>query len=124
MKAKRKPAAKDPDHKLIMDCVRYTAAAYAGRGAYKGDPDGDSKHAERIDDDFLSKARKSLKHAARRKAQSAQGLRAKARAVIVAIADNGHGTVFGDEELALCMSFAEDVERVVAGMIDQPAEKS
>jgi hypothetical protein len=108
--------AKEADHKLIMDCVWYTTSAFAGRGAFKGDPDDSSKHAERIDGDFLHKGRKLLQRAAGRKAKTTQGLRAKARAVMVAIDDSDGGTSLDGEALALCRSLAADVERMLAGM--------
>jgi len=117
MKPRSKPT-KGLDHGLIMDCV-CSASAFAGRGAFKGDPDGDSKHAARIDTDFLDKGRKSLKRAASRRAQTTQGLRAKARAVMVALDDSaGDGAAADDEALALCRSLAADVERMMSGMVN------
>jgi hypothetical protein len=116
MKRQNDPV-KEADHKLIMDCVWYTTSAFAGRGAYKGDPDGDAKHAERIDGDFLDKGRKSLKRAAGKKAKTMQGLRAKARAVMVALDDAGSHSVPDEEAIALCKSLAADVERMMAGMV-------
>ena len=101
-----------------MDCVWFTASACAGRGAFKGDPDDDSKHAARIDSDFLNRGRKLLKRAAGRKANTLQGLRAKARAVMVALDDFSDGTVPDDEVLVLCRSLAADVERMLAGMVE------
>jgi hypothetical protein len=89
-----------------------------GAGRYRANDRARLQAATRIDGDFLDKARKSVKRAAARKATTTQGLRAKARAVMVALDDCGsNGAVLDDQALAICKSLTADVERMRADMV-------
>lgn len=77
-KAKKTPLR---DASLIRECVAYAQSLAAFNAGFKADPDGSMKYASKSGDYYSRRAEEALNKMSQMKAQTPEGLQAKARIV-------------------------------------------